>query len=167
MTTFLDIKDIYRNLGGKEEIELKNYIDLNKDNSDFEKNAIIYLPTGHTMNGRDFGHWVCVFRNEHGLNYFDSYGYEIDENIELSRQYFDKHGEHLFPHLSRIFLDEEDKISYNPHKFQDIKKSNHCGQWCAFRLLNKHLDHDEFLDLCKKLKKQFNFKKFDSIIKNF
>lgn len=171
MTTFSDIKEFYNDLTDEpEEIELMDYIDLNTISIEkpFTNPTIIYLPTGNTLNGMDFGHWVCVFRNDYGLSYFDSYGYEIDENLELSKNYFHKNGEHLYPHLSRIFLNEEGPISYNPHKFQDVKNSNHCGEWCALRIANKHLNHKEFKELLENLinKKNRikNFKNYDDII---
>ncbi len=109
------------------------------------------------------GHYVCVYKMNDKIYYFDPSGVKP---LELFKKY----------HLNQDFQDitlfynfiknNNDIIDYNSFNLQKNKDSAVCSLWCIFRLMNKELNNDEFIDYVKKIKKYYNIKKFDDVIIN-
>lgn len=123
--------------------------------------AIILYQTGD-----NFGHWTCIFKRPKSKNgdieYFDSYGYDLDEALPFMESYYRKVGKHLFPHLSALLLEylerhPKAKIYYNNHILQGPKTTT-CGRWVADRLINKDKTIDTYV------KKYKNHKNKDLIL---
>ncbi len=108
-----------------------------------KKPIVILYPT--YMNESDsahHGHWVCLWLYNGVVNFFDSYGYPIDKQLDWNRIIDLKYLSHL---LSKSKYD----IEYNDDKFQG-PKSEVCGYYVIARLSLQKLSHDEFYRLFKK-----------------
>ena len=112
-----------------------NIDDLFKDT---DKIIILYL-----LRSRQEGHWVCLFKNKEGYNFFDSYGhkpdYEIDCLTEIQRRDF-----HEKKHKLHQLLKNKDVV-YNNIKLQG-KASMVCGCYVSHRLNNSNLTEDEYIN---------------------
>jgi hypothetical protein len=96
-----------------------------------------------------YGHWTLLMRTRWGIEFFDSYGVRIDDQISAIREnYRDIKGQ-LVPHLTMMILNSGyDHIISNKHPLQ--KKSMNiqtCGRWCIFRYINRFSDLRSFLKL--------------------
>lgn len=97
--------------------------------------CVLYLPTSPT-----FGHWVCIFERENGnIEFFDSYGSQIDSQLTYMKKYFDEKGLLHYPVLSELLLDCDRDVEYNDYKLQG-SKSQTCGRWVGNRLKQKKKD---------------------------
>jgi hypothetical protein len=100
------------------------------------------------------GHFVSLFLNKEGLNYFDSRAYVPDKLLET---HFDHTAgreamgaDHTYLNeLILRYLDEHDvKLIYNENKLQS-QDSTTCGPWSAIRLIYGNVTNDEFWELWK------------------
>lgn len=102
---------------------------------------------------RFYGHWTILYRYDGQIYFFDSYGYILDDELDLVPMNFRIENDMVFPHLTYL-LSLNGGVDYNQYKFQksggDIAT---CGRWCYYRYENKHLSTDEFHDLIKRQKK--------------
>jgi len=109
-----------------------------------------------------YGHWVCLtIRNEdlYGtgtiypvLEYFDSYGEEIDYPLNVIPVDFAKNTHQDKPYLSELMLDDSCtyQLSYNEHQFQKFSPNvKDCGRWIATRIILKDMPLDDFIKLFK------------------
>ena len=88
------------------------------------------------------GHWVCMFRNDQGLNYFDSYGNQPDKFWKKD------------PKLVKLLLTCDGPMEYNENKYQG-KNSEVCGRYCILRLLYKEFANNQFKSLMDLGKKKY------------
>lgn len=94
--------------------------------------------------GKDIGHWVCVFKTKNGYEYFDSYGNIPDHNLKKKDNYFRK----KIPHLTWLLYRTGKPIEYNNYKLQEYNKNiNTCGRWVIARLLLKKMPLKKFVKL--------------------
>lgn len=121
---------------------LSNITSIEEVFKNSNKVIILYL-----LQSKTSGHWVCLFKNEQGYNFFDSYGhimdYEINNLTVSQRQDFDEKKDRL-----KYLLRYEDVI-YNDDKFQQ-KGTMTCGCFVSHRL-NNYLMTDKVY--CAELKK--------------
>jgi hypothetical protein len=94
------------------------------------------------------GHWVALFKNQEGMNYFDPTGKVPD--ILLETNYDHPAGRIAmnadFTYLNNLlYKSAEDgyKIIYNDVPLQ-TPDSNTCGYWTSVRLLTKDVKNDDF-----------------------
>lgn len=96
------------------------------------------------------GHWVALFENKDGINYFDPLGYVPDKLLKTNFNH--PEGREAmnadFTYLNQLLLEwledkGQSKITYNEKKLQPTG-SNTCGYWCSSRLMFKDLTNDEF-----------------------
>lgn len=97
----------------------------------------------------NYGHWVALIRN--GANkicFFDSYGYMPDEELKWTREDLVKplHQNYDVPKLTALLYESGLDIEYNEYQLQEKGKPQTCGRWSAARILNKHLNTDEFAE---------------------
>jgi hypothetical protein len=106
-----------------------------------------------------FGHWCCCVRKNDTIYYFNPTGRFIDEALEFIPEEFRKKSQQDFPHLIKLFLDNNYKIKYMDKGLQGFG-TNTCGRWCALfmrMMLNNPFkntyisDEEEFIDLFKNL----------------
>jgi len=78
-----------------------------------------------------FGHWVGLFRNSYGLNYFNSSGTYIDKAIDgIPHKYKHESGQN-FPHLLQLLRNANSKVFFNDVKIQG-DNTNTCGRWVGY-----------------------------------
>ena len=99
------------------------------------------------------GHWVTIFRNSQGLQYFDPTGEVPDALLETN---FEHPAGRVkmnadYTYLNGLLAQTGEPIIYNDKPLQ-TSKSNTCGYWCAVRLLFGDLTNDEFVNEWKKIK---------------
>lgn len=127
---------------------------------------------------RNYGHWVCFWKNNKGeIHFFDSYGEKPDDQFRYIPIDFRKmtYGDGLstkaYPQLTKFLYDYANKtnndIRYNEFPFQS-KNTSTCGKWCILRLTYPNLTEYEFkafVDLLKeKYEKSLNKKiKYDDM----
>lgn len=108
----------------------------------------------------NYGHWVCLFQNEEGINFFDSYGNAPDDHLawNIGKKFRKESGEDN-AYLCQFILDimGHDKFVYNDYDFQKRSPNvSTCGRWVLFRLMYRNLSCDEFkkmiLEACNRLK---------------
>ena len=81
------------------------------------------------------GHFVCIFKNKQGINYFDSYAMGMDKDLSLMHE-----NPKIFQKLFR-----NKKVKQNKKKYQKLKKDiQSCGRWCGVRLRFHELTDNEF-----------------------
>lgn len=85
------------------------------------------------------GHWVCLFRNSQGLNYFDSYGYKPDAFWKKD------------PKLVKLLQTCKGPMEYNEHCYQG-KDTEVCGRYVIFRLMKQDKTNEEFRSMMNLLK---------------
>jgi hypothetical protein len=83
-----------------------------------------------------FGHWVCVILHPDGvLEFFDPYGYFIDEQLNFVPNHFRQKSHQQYPFLSRLFLNSPYKITWNKMKLQKHEEDNNsCGRHIGLRV---------------------------------
>lgn len=147
-------------LSGSEILKLLNgstrvikYSELSKVNNInellFGYNSCVIL----ILSKENYGHWVCITRNNDLVEFFDSYGYFVDDPIyfKYTSKYFRKINNQDYPHLTYLFLlaSDEYKITYNELKFQKMKPNiSTCGRHvvCRIKFKDKNLyDYYNFL----------------------
>lgn len=90
-----------------------------------------------------FGHWVLLFKNGEGLNYFDSTGQLPDWHLEHSFNYNDREGVNADYTYLLDLLSQYPEIVYNEQPLQP-SGTNTCGYWSLIRLLCSSLSNDVF-----------------------
>lgn len=99
----------------------------------------------------NYGHWTCLHKiNNDLLEFFDSYGTIIDDELKSIERNFRKKSKQNYPHLTSLLYECPYDISYNHYPFQ--KKNNNiktCGRHVVTRLLLKDLSLDDYIDFMK------------------
>ncbi len=99
---------------------------------------------------KSYGHWTCLIKHDmdNTIEFFDSYGFFIDEQLEFIPEEFRKKNNEVFPILSKMLVDSDYKIIYNPIRVQKYKDDvSSCGRHVAFRLILKHLSLKSYIKL--------------------
>jgi hypothetical protein len=109
-----------------------------------------------------YGHWVCLFRNTQGVQFFDSYALAPDDELKwnFSQKFKDENYE-WYPFLTSIllYISEErgEPVFYNSVPLQAHGKGiATCGRHCILRILfysASDIDYPKIVeDLCQTLK---------------
>lgn len=122
--------------------EIRNFKSINELLEPFNSVFILYESKKH------IGHWTLLFKlNKKEIEFFDSYGLNIDDELQFINKEFRKKSNQLKTYLTRLLLKDFNKyiIHYNNFQFQKFDTNiATCGRWCLFRLLNKKLYINEF-----------------------
>lgn len=90
--------------------------------------------------GNNYGHWVCVLRYDNTLEFFDPYGFGVDEQLKFSNN--------KYPYLSMLMLNTNYHLIENKKKLQKMYNNvSSCGRHVALRIIMKHLDIYDYLSL--------------------
>jgi signal peptidase I len=161
MNVLLDTDDVKRVAGPGTIVltynKLKHVGSIENLFSDGVKNVIILY-----RKSRNVGHWVGLIKRGDTVEYFDSYGYDIDKplswagfnenNAELGQDY------PILTHLLYDYLNENPnhKVVYNEYKYQglDDKNSSTCGRHVSLRIRNRDLSLEQYQKFFNKMKKQ-------------
>lgn len=96
------------------------------------------------------GHFVSLFINEEGLNYFDPTGFIPDSILHEDMPQIINHAvlcEKLLEFTERTGI----PVIYNEYALQGGKDVATCGPWSVTRLLFSELPNEEFKNLFKKI----------------
>ena len=97
------------------------------------------------------GHWVCVFKNDNGYEFFDSYGKKPDESVNFNDDYIRNEKGITYPHLTYLLYKTKKPIVYNEVQLQKYGHGiNTCGRWVMSRLALNVLPQEEFAKLFTK-----------------
>jgi hypothetical protein len=102
---------------------------------------------------KNFGHWCCVFKIDNNtIEFFDPYGYFVDDELDFIPENFRKISNQDYPHLSYLLYKSPYMLSYNEHNFQELAKGvNTCGRWCALRMILRNYTLEEFQKIFNKI----------------
>jgi len=88
------------------------------------------------------GHWCCMLRKKKGIEFFDPYGDEPEEQFDKVPKPRLEAMDEAEPYLTELMRGSGLPIYYNTHPFQkEIRNLNTCGRHCVARLMygNKSL----------------------------
>lgn len=146
--------DIIKLLNGRTRVikysELSKIYDINE--LLFGLNSCVIL----ILSKENYGHWVCITRNNNVIEFFDSYGYFIDDPIYFKNtsKYFRKINDQDYPHLTYLLLkaSNENIITYNELKFQKLEKNiSTCGRHVVCRIKYKKLNLYDYYNFLKSI----------------
>jgi len=128
--------------------KLMKYTDLYKYNNiedvfgDKKKVIILYL-----LQNEYSGHWVCLFLNHKGLNFYDSYGVPYDFQLDILTPTKRKQLNEEQDYLSKLLNDYP--VYYNEIVYQG-KGTETCGCFVTHRLHNYHLTDSQYFKSLRK-----------------
>jgi hypothetical protein len=142
----------YSQLGGMKSID---------EAFDNQGRCVLFFAT--TSN--DVGHWECAYRIDTNIVFFDSYGLDVDQ----CKNFVSKKLEiklHEYPdYLSDLLRKSRYSVYHNPIHYQQMKNDvSTCGKHSVFRLLNKELSAQQYLELMNNLKTKYNVNTYDLAI---
>jgi hypothetical protein len=100
------------------------------------------------QNDGDVGHFVCIFLNTEGIQYFDPLGYFPDwylgkvDNITRIKM------NENFTYMINLLLNSKYKVNYNATRLES-KDTSMCGHFVGVRLALHNLTCDEFIKIFK------------------
>ena len=118
------------------------YSDLHQYNSIddvFEgKESVIIL----YLKKSNFGHWCALFKapwKPETLYFFDSYAFQMDQEIAFADEQLRLHQGKQVPHLTHLVQKSNYYLEQNKFQYQSKQHDiNTCGRWAAHRL--RHMD---------------------------
>lgn len=111
-----------------------------------------------------YGHWVGLFYNDYGINYFNSYGSYIDKSIDHIPEEFKQISNQTYPYLLKLLSESRKDVFYNHIQLQKDKVGDivpqTCGRFVGWMFYNTLLNPKDrmekiaknLVDLAKKLK---------------
>jgi hypothetical protein len=100
-----------------------------------------------------YGHWTGLFRhsnyNPPTIEFFDSYGLFIDEQLGFVPKKLKNQLGEDYPYLSKLLYESPYEILYNPVQLQKRKKGiSSCGRHVVFRCISANsLPLNEYINL--------------------
>jgi len=114
------------------------------------------------------GHWLCMYKKDNTIHYFDSYGQPPEAQREwLTEEQLDTLGEGQ-PYLWNLLKKSGCKVYYSTFPYQKETPSiATCGRWCVTRLICRDLTDVEFFNLVKDEMKKNDIKTYDKFVSFF
>ncbi len=142
--------------------EFSNIEDIN----DMFKNKVSALIILYRKT-KTVGHWVGLIKhNKHLIEYYDSYGNEIDTPLKWFKDNKNELGQES-PRLSELLLrylnkDTRNRIMYNEYKYQGLKDktSSTCGRYVGLRLRHRKTPLCKYQEYFNSIKKDIDPDKF-------
>lgn len=142
-------RDIVEFLGGK--CNLLTYPELTNFDNIFdamgEHKALVLL----YMTKDNYGHWVCLFEHPNGkIEFFDSYGTIIDDQLKKISSNFRKVSNQEYPHLTYLLYKSKRPVEYNHTPLQKKYKSKidtvaTCGRHVCVRLASREIPLKQYV----------------------
>ena len=110
-----------------------------------------------------YGHWVLLLRHRktHTIEFFDSYGFFIDDQLKFINKEFRKQSKQDKRYLSKLLLDSDYNIIYNKTRIQEMKNNiSSCGRHLCLRYLMKNIKLEQYIKIIKKS----NLKDTDDVV---
>jgi hypothetical protein len=115
--------------------------------------------------GDHYGHWCAIFKagppDDKVLEFFDSYGLFVDDELEFTDKAFRREHAQDYPYLADLllkYLGEGKKAEFNDRKYQkrgrDIAT---CGRHVGTRLRFRDLTLDEYEELIDRMMAAYNY----------
>lgn len=104
---------------------------------------------------KNYGHWVCLIRhNKKHIEFFDSYNFFPDDELNFIPEKFRKISNQSYPHLTYLLLKSNANIEYNHARLQKftIDPDEHiatCGRHVATRINLRKIPLDEYIKIMK------------------
>jgi hypothetical protein len=138
--------DIERITEGKAQIlkysDLHQYNNIDDVFGDKEAVIILYMKTSN------FGHWCTLFKSPwkpETLYFFDSYSYQMDEEIKYSDEQLRIHQGKNVPHLTQLVQKSNYYLEQNKFQYQSKQHDiNTCGRWASHRVRHLDMTPDEY-----------------------
>jgi hypothetical protein len=98
-----------------------------------------------------YGHWVGLYRHPEGvIEFFDPYGFFIDDQLNFMDKEFKHELGGDYPYLSKLLYNSPYEIIYNSDKLQKQKKGiSSCGRHVVLRHIASHIPLHEYSKLLK------------------
>ena len=106
-----------------------------------DKIILLYLTKSETS-----GHWTCLYRQNNKINFFDSYGLNIDDELNYISPYKKNELHEKYRYLKHLLDKSNYEIEHNIYKLQG-EHSQCCGRYVSLRLINNFMDNDEFYNI--------------------
>lgn len=92
-----------------------------------------------------YGHWVCLYKNEHTVYYFDSAGAKPEAYLKYTPPELAVYCKKYHTYLILLIYESSKNFEYNQYKLQSEEKGiNTCGRWCTARLMNLNISVNDF-----------------------
>ena len=93
------------------------------------------------------GHYVCLFkRTKNILSYFDSYGFQPDDDLIFIKPEVRKQHVEVDPILFELISNSGYRCEYNNYQLQRLSNDiNTCGKHCIVRLYNRKLSPETYV----------------------
>lgn len=157
-------QDIKNYLPNCKMIEYNDLADYNEITDLLNKNIDYVIILIETV-AESIGHWICVLKYGHTIEFFNSYGEapDVQKNTLISKAKNIEFGQ-TQNYLTNLLVKSNFNIIYNKLQLQKYSNgSETCGRYCVLRLLcliNQNMDLKQFLmfmiDLKNKLKKSYD-----------
>jgi len=141
--------DMLRIADGKTNIilyeDLENVNDINDVLSPHDAVIILY------QTAENFGHWVTLLKDGNTIEFYDAYGLNVDEELNLDNEFHKRiHEGKIVPHLSHLINQSGYKVIFNRERLQSkLSDVNTCGRYCALRVRLRNYSIEKFNGLWK------------------
>lgn len=143
---------------------LSRFLDRPKDFFDIlNKKKVIFI-LYPTLSKYD-GHWCIVIKNKYGYEFFDPYGFDIDDEKILINPINLIFNNGYINFLKLLFINTPYK--FNNFMFQKMDSSiNTCGYWCIHRTFYKNLNTNQYYLLISNVSNKLGHYPLDKWITN-
>ena len=108
--------------------------------------------------GDNSGHWTCLIKHPDRVEFFDSYGGNMNGRPDAEFQFIDKEQRKInyrgAPYLSKLLYDYAKRggvVEYNHHQLQKEGAGiATCGRHCIVRIKTKHLPLNTYASMIKR-----------------
>jgi hypothetical protein len=108
----------------------------------------------YPLEAENNGHWVCLWKKDNVINYFDPYGLPIEEPKEWISQNRNVMMGQGFNYLTELLKKSGCEVYYNTFSYQKMDNDTAtCGKWCVARLVCKDMTARQFYNTVMKFKK--------------
>jgi hypothetical protein len=99
----------------------------------------------------DIGHFVCIFGNKEGINFFDPLGFCPDDELKFADKSIVNERNLNYAYLLKLLSETNMPVNYNQFKLQKMSTAT-CGSWCGIRMMCQDMTTNEFAHCFDKVK---------------
>lgn len=140
----LSADDIKKICDGKVDIvvyhQLNEYNSLQELMGEFGAVCLLYETK------QNFGHWTCLLDYPDHIEFFDSYGFAPDQELNYAR--YDNNA-----YLTNLINGSSKPVRYSKARLQTFAEEvNTCGRWTSCRIKMRNLTNEQFSSLFKRFR---------------
>ena len=115
------------------------------------------------------GHWCVLYKaGNNTLNFFDSYGFQLDSELKFSDFNLRQHNGVLTPHLTALIDKSQYKLTQNKVQYQKEENDvNTCGRHACVRFRMREYNNKQYEELFKKVDSDFYTSALTILYSNF